>query len=242
MPHAIILLVFLTTIAVYGLNKLTDKREDSINKSNRSAKIQAYFVIPTIICYIITIAAGIIEGPYVFLILLTPLFIGFIYSVKLFKSLPRLKLLSIKSVLVTFSWAFTGALLPAVTGTTIPTEKILLVFLYLFIQVFVNAVLFDIIDMHGDEAINAKTIPLQLGERRTAHFLLIINSLLVLWLGFCFTSGLFIKYLPAIMFGMLYSYGLIWYFTKNEDKRFQAEIIADGEWIPITILLWLITR
>jgi 4-hydroxybenzoate polyprenyltransferase len=241
-PPTILLLAFFTTIAVYSLNKLTDRTEDNINKPNQTTKIQSRFITPTIVCYAIALSIAFTKGYIVFLVLLIPLLIGFVYSVKLFKPLPRFKLLNIKSVLVTFSWAFTGALLPTLTDTTIATEKILLVFLYLFIQIFVNAILFDILDMRGDKAINAKTMPLRFGKKKATYFLCIVNSLLFLWLGFCFTAGLFTKYLPVIMFGMIYSYGLIWYFTKNENKRFHAEIIADGEWIPIVIFLWLIAR
>ncbi len=239
---AILLVAFLTTFAVYGLNKVTDQAEDSINKPEQTSKSQAHYIIPAVVCYIITLAIGFAMGFLVFLVLLAPLIIGFAYSVKIFKSLPRLKeVLGVKSAAVAFSWAFTGSLLPALMGS-VAAEKIILVFIFIFIQLFVNTVLFDMLDMAGDKASHVKTIPLQFGKKRTMHLLLIANSILLLWLGICFAMGLFVNYLPAAAFGMLYSYGLIWYFTKNSDKRFRAELIVDGEWLPIIAFLRLIIR
>jgi hypothetical protein len=47
------------------------------------------------------------------LLVITPLVIGVIYSVKLFPFLPRLKeVVGVKSISVAFSWALTGSLLP----------------------------------------------------------------------------------------------------------------------------------
>jgi 4-hydroxybenzoate polyprenyltransferase len=238
-PVRILLLAILTTIAVYSLNKVTDQIEDDINKPDTTSKHQQYFIILAVVCYIITLVISFIEGPIVLLVSLITLFIGAIYSVKIFKTLPKLKALGMKNITVAFTWAFTGSLLPALVGTA-TIEKILLVFLYIFTQIFVNTVLFDTLDIRGDKAINAKTIPLWLGKKKTAYLLLIVNSLLFLWLGACFTSGLFINYLPAAAFGIFYNYGIIWYFTKKENKRFNAEVFVDGEWIFITALLWLI--
>jgi len=240
--HPIVLLqTFLTTIAVYGLNKVTDQTEDEINKPNQTTKYQAYFIIPATICYIITLITGIIEGPLFFLVTLIPLFIGFIYSVKISKNLPRLKeITGIKNLAITFSWAFICAVLPSLIDTVEPV-KIALVFGYIFIQMFINVTIFDVIDMPGDKAANTKTLSQFLGKERTAYFLFIVNSLLLIWFSICLVYGLFIKYLPVAVFGMIYNYVLIGYFTKNPDKRFYAEVIVDGEWIPIVALLLLYT-
>jgi 4-hydroxybenzoate polyprenyltransferase len=237
---ALLLATFLSTIAVYSLNKVTDTAEDSINKPEQTSNRQTYYLILSISSFIISIAIGIIQGWAVFLVLLTPLFIGVIYSIKISKSLPRLKeILGVKSLLVAFSWAFTGSLLPALTSRVAP-EKIVLVFIYILIHTFVGTVLFDTLDIRGDDASNVKTIPIQLGKYGTRHLLLIVNSMLLLWLGFCIASGLFISYLPAAMFGMLYSYALIWYFTKTEGKRLHAELFIDGEWLPFIVVLQLL--
>jgi uncharacterized repeat protein (TIGR02543 family) len=240
-PIVILLLSALTTIAIYSLNKVTDKEEDKINKPNQNTKLQPYFIATAIICYLIVFIVGIIEGTRVFLVLLTPLIIGAIYSIKISKKLPRLKeILGVKNIAVAFSWAFTGAILPAIINT-VATKEIILIFLYIFTQLFINTMLFDTLDMPGDKAANIKTMPLHLGEKKNMYFLIIINSLLLLWTGFCFISNTFTKYLHITTFGILYTYGTIWYFTKNKNKnkRLLTEILVDGQWIPIITLILL---
>jgi uncharacterized repeat protein (TIGR02543 family) len=237
-----LLLAALTTIAIYSLNKVTDQTEDTINKPNQKTKFRSYFIIPAVVCYMFALIVGFTEGIPVVLVLLVPLIIGFIYSVKISKSLPRLKeLLGVKNLVVAFSWAFTGSLLPALIAT-VGTKEILLVFIYIFIQLFINTVLFDIIDMSGDETANVKTIPLRLKTKKNIqYFLLIINSLLLIWLIFCLISNTFTQYLPVTTFGVLYSYATIYYFTTEKTpKRLLAEILIDGQWIPIVVFMWLL--
>jgi 4-hydroxybenzoate polyprenyltransferase len=183
-------------------------------------------------------------GVQTFLACLIPLILGFVYSVKILKPVPRFKeILCVKNIVVASSWAFTGAILPALAGTTlVATEKIVLVFIYIFSQLFINTLLFDVIDMPGDKEANIKTIPLQIGKQKTTRLLLLINSLLIPWVIYCLAFGVFIKYLPVAVFGALYSYGIIWYFTKNVNKRFLAELFVNGAWTPIIILLVLIAH
>ena len=237
----ILLAVFLSTFGVYGINKATDGVEDSINKPESSKK-GSYYVIPSIVCYLISLGIGILEGPFVFAVLLTPLVIGIVYSVKVCKSVPRLKeVLGVKSILVAFSWAFTGSLLPALMGI-VDVGKIILVFIYIFVQLFVNTVLFDVVDMKGDRVSGVRTIPIFLGYTGTMYLLLAANSLLLLLAGYCLLFGLFISYLPALIFGVFYSYVLIWYFTRKNGKRFSAELIVDGEWLPLVMVLRVLIK
>jgi 4-hydroxybenzoate polyprenyltransferase len=238
-PSINLLLAFLTTVAIYSLNKVTDNIEDSINRPDRNMKTQAPYGITALICYLTVFIIGALEGILVFLTFLIPLFIGFIYSVKITDDLPRLKeLLGVKNIIVAFSWAFTGALIPTLLNT-VQINKILLVFIYIFIQLFINTVIFDIIDIPGDKVAKIKTIPLRYGKKKTRQILLLANSLVIPWLIICLASGLFIRYLPIAAFGMFYSYATIWHFTKYDNKRFLAQTLVDGQWIPIVALTLL---
>lgn len=234
---------FLSTFAVYGLNKVTDTIEDSINKPHEKRNNRSRFLIPSIASYILSLLIGATEGPIVFAILLTPLFIGVIYSIKICKYMPRLKeVLGVKSLLVAFSWAFTGALLPAALSQVEPT-KIILLFTYIFIQLLINTVIFDALDVKGDAISKVKTIPMALGRKKTKHALLAVNGVLLLWIGYCVAFGFFQSYLPALCFGVFYSYAIIWFFTSDrERKRFSAELLVDGEWVSMFIILRSIVR
>jgi 4-hydroxybenzoate polyprenyltransferase len=239
-PAVVLLLAFLTTIGVYSLNKVTDGPEDAVNKPYQSKRSKAPFGIVAILCYLAVLILGASEGIWVFLTFLVPLAVGFIYSVKLTDDLPRLKeILGAKNVSVALSLAFTCSVVPALLST-VQTNKIFLVFMFLFIQLFINTVIFDITDKPGDQAAKIKTIPLRFEKKKTRQLLLILNSLTIPWLIVCFALGIFVKCLPIVIFAMLYTYGTIWYFTTHENKRLLAQTFVDGQWIPIAALALLV--
>jgi 4-hydroxybenzoate polyprenyltransferase len=107
----------------------------------------------------------------------------------------------------------------------------------------INTVIFDALDVKGDAISKVKTIPMALGRKKTKHALLAINSVLLLWIGYCIVYGFFQSYLPALCFGVFYSYAIIWFFTSDrERKRFSAELLVDGEWVSMFIILRSIVR
>ncbi len=238
----IVFVAFLATFSVYGLNKATDKAEDAINRPEIASRRSSYYLVPSMTALAASLIIGAIEGLMVLLIVTTPLIIGIIYSVKLSPSLPRLKeIVGIKSIAVAFSWALTGSLLPAATQQ-LAFEKVALVFIYIFIQLLVNTIMFDSLDIKGDQLSGVKTIPIALGKTKTRKLLLLLNSLLWLWIAYCLFNYLFIPCLPALIFGVIYSYFLIWGFLHKTGKRFYADLIIDGEWIPIVTILKTILR
>ena len=134
-----------------------------------------------------------------------------------------------------------GALLPAALAQ-VDLTKIILLFIYIFIQLLINTVIFDALDVKGDAASKVKTIPMALGREKTKRALFSVNSVLWLWMGYCLFHGFFLSYLPALCFGVFYSYVMIWFFTsERERKRFTAEVLVDGEWVPMFIVLRSIT-
>ena len=236
----IILAAFLVTFSVYTLNKATDKTEDAINKPAGTQTNTKHYVIASILAMIGCLIIGVVDGPCVFLVLLSPVIIGVIYSVKVAKNLPRLKeIVGVKSLAVAVSWATTGALLPASFQTAAP-EKIILVFTYIFIQLLVNTILFDSLDMKGDRASGVTTIPMVLGKHRTKKFLTAINTSLSLWLIYCLLRGIFTLFMPALVFGFLYTYLIIWLFMCKNKVRLHAELMIDGQWLPIVTIIRLI--
>jgi len=233
----IILIGFLAIFSIYGINKVTDKTEDSINRPEIASKKTMFYLVPSIVSLLASIAIGFINGLKVLLIILTPVIVGIIYSIRILPCIPRLKeIAGVKSLAVAFCWAFTGSLLP-VAIQLVPIEKIFLIFSYIFIQLLINTIIFDAIDMEGDAFSGLKTIPLVLGKRKTKNLLLIINSLLGIWLIYCVLNEIFLTYLPALVFGFIYGYVLIWAFFERTCKRFYADIFVDGQWLPMLAIL-----
>jgi 4-hydroxybenzoate polyprenyltransferase len=228
---------FLITYSVYSLNMATDTKEDTINQTTAAPNKTLFYLVPSIICLILSIAIGAFSGFMVLLILLAPLIIGVSYSVKINKSVPRLKeVLGVKSIIVALSWAITGALLPG-TMQSVAVFKEIMVFFYIFIQILVNTIIFDALDTRGDRESGILTIPLALGLKNTKKLLLGFNGILVIWFICCLITGVFTEYLLTLGIGIVYEVLLIWYFFKAARPRLQAAIIVDGEWLPLVLLL-----
>jgi 4-hydroxybenzoate polyprenyltransferase len=230
---------FFITFSVYTLNMATDSKEDAINRSQTEPKkAKCYFVLSTM-SMIVSITIGILNGVHALLILVTPLIIGFIYSIKIARSIPRLKeVVGVKSLVVALSWAITGAFLPT-TMYAIPLYKEALVFFYIFAQILVNTIIFDALDVKGDHASGIKTVPLALGLKKTKMLLLSINVSFVVWLLYCLFSGAFLEYLVTLGFGVAYETLIIFYFFRVKRPRLHAELLVDGEWMYLVFLLRL---
>jgi 4-hydroxybenzoate polyprenyltransferase len=231
---------FLVTFAVYGLNKFTDKTEDSINQPETLPRAPGYYLVFSIVSMIVGFLIGLSESILAFFVLCAPVMLGVIYSVRISKSIPRLKeIVGIKSLVVAISWALTGCLLPD-SFYTVKIQVVVVVFVYIFIRVFVGTVLFDVLDTKGDFASGVETIPIRLGRNKTKKLLILLNSLGMLLPIYCVATGMLIRFVPALLFGVLYGYLAIWFFFRNNCKRFTAGLMLDGEWIPIVIIICLL--
>jgi 4-hydroxybenzoate polyprenyltransferase len=239
---ALLFAAFLVTFSVYGLNKFTDKAEDSINRPETLPKAPGNYLIFSFASMIVGFLIGLWEGVLAFFVLCTPVIIGVIYSVRISKSIPRLKeIVGVKSLVVAVSWALTGSLLPEPFSTA-KFQVIIIVFVYIFIRVFVGATLCDVLDSKGDLASGVETIPLRLGRNKTKKFLVLLNSFGILLPIFCVATGMLTCFVPALTFGVLYGYLAIWFFFKYNNKRFTAGLMLDGEWIPIVVITLLLIR
>jgi 4-hydroxybenzoate polyprenyltransferase len=236
----ILFIAFLATFSVYNMNRTTDRSEDSINRPKAASRNILFFMVPSMIASALCLLLSASVGAQAFTVIVASFTVSILYSYKLSPSIPRLKeILGLKSVLVAFSWGFTGALLPA-SGQAVDSSKIVLAFTYIFIQILVNTILCDVRDVDGDMASGVNTLPIALGLGATRKLLLTVNTLLFLWLLYCLTQGLFQRYVPALLFGVGYGYLLIWAFSKTGVNRLLVELAVDGEWIPLVALMRLI--
>lgn len=236
----ILLIAFLATFSVYNMNRATDRAEDSINRPRAASRNILFFLVSSMIASASCLLLSASVGAQALSVIVTSLIVSIFYSVKLSPSTPRLKeIVGLKSVLVAFSWGFTGALLPA-SSQAVDVTKIVMAFTYVFIQILVNTILCDVRDMDGDRASGVKTLPIALGLSATRNLLFIGNTFLFPWLLYCLTQGLFLEYMPALFFGMGYGYLIIWAFSRKGCNRLLVELAVDGEWIPLVALMKLL--
>jgi 4-hydroxybenzoate polyprenyltransferase len=231
---------FLVTFGVYGLNKVTDRAEDAINRPDSLPKASSHYAILSIASMLSGFLIGLLEGIPSFIVLLAPVLIGVVYSVRISKSIPRLKeIVGVKSLVVAISWAFTGCLLPDSIHAA-QFEATVIVFAYIFIRVFIGTILFDVLDTKGDSAIGTETVPIRLGRNKTKKLLLLLNTAGLVLVIYCITEGFFVQFIPTLLFGVLYGYFAIWFFLRTNCKRFAAALLLDAEWLPMLIIASLL--
>lgn len=121
------------------------------------------------------------------------------------------------------------------------SPALLLLFLYIFLKAFINAVFFDVKDMEGDYRKKLKTIPLVLGKKNTYLFLNILNLVAFAIL----IAGVQVQVLPSAgLFLSLFVLYSAWYlytgFRADERQIFQyTYIFVDGETVlwPVVVFL-----
>ena len=237
--------MFFTMLGVYNLNKLTDKDEDSINLPERADYVtgnEKTLLFTLVISYLIAILLGFSVNIWAVIIILFPLLAGIIYSVEISPKIPRLKdITGMKNIIAALSWTVGIVFLPAIYSYKGVMITILILF-FIFINLIVNAVIFDIRDIEGDRKNNIKTIPVVIGRQKTKKMLLIIQSSLIPWLVISIYCGFFTRYLPVLIFCIIYGYLYIHYFCNTEKiPKYAADLLVDGEWILVAILCFIIT-
>ncbi len=240
------ILTFLITFSVYGLNKLTDINEDVINTPERAniiRKIRPFLKFFVAISFILSLILGFSENALTLPVLIFPLFLGTVYSVRLSNNLPRLKdITGVKNITVALSWAVVMTFLPIIYLSTKKIIPIILIFGFFFFKSYINSVLFDIRDIEGDSRNKVRTLPVFLGRDKTKNLLLILNSALLPWLIFSYFQGFFHKYLFILIFAIAYGYWYILHFCREGVKIGKSlDLLVDGEFIIIAILASILT-
>lgn len=243
----IILITFLTIFSTYGLNKLTDINEDTINNPERANIIKkggVVFKFSVAISFMLSLILGFLENVMTLPVILFPLFLGLLYSVKLNSNLPRLKdITGVKNITVALSWSVGTTFLPVIFLSEKRIISVILIFYLFFIKSCINSIIFDIRDIKGDRESNIRTIPVLLGKDKTKRLLLILNSTLIPWLIFTCYKGFFHRYFFVLILLILYGYWYILYFSGDNIKKGKImDLLIDGEFIMIAIIALAIGR
>lgn len=243
--YNMVIITFLATFSTYGLNKLTDIKEDSINTPERAKiikKIELVFKISVALALILSLALGFFESVFTLPILLFPLLLGILYSVRLSRNLPRLKdITGVKNITIALSWAVGTAFLPIIYLSEEKFVLILLIFSLFFLKSYINSIIFDVRDIEGDRLCGVKTLPVSLGRKNTKILLLILNS--ILFLGLIIFRCYFLKYFDILFFSIAYGYLYIIFFCRAGAKPGKSlDLLVDGEFILIAIIVLLFEK
>ncbi|MEN4006604.1 MAG: UbiA family prenyltransferase [Methanobacteriaceae archaeon] len=241
----LLLAAFFVTFTIYNLNKLTDKEEDSVNLPERADYVQGnerLLLLSSILSCFTALLLGFLVNFWTIPVILFPFIVGVFYSMRIHPKIPRLKdVVGVKSFIVALSWTVGATFTPAVYSQK-ATIVIILIFYFFFIKLFVNTILFDVRDIEGDKKSGVKTIPVAIGRSKTKKLLLAIHSSLIPWLVVSMLLGLFTRYLPVLIFCIVYGYWYINHFC-NENKKIQGfplDLLVDGEWLFVAALCFVV--
>ncbi|MDD1720674.1 MAG: UbiA family prenyltransferase [Euryarchaeota archaeon] len=235
------------------MNDLTDLSEDSINspeKASFTKRNQTLITLCVIGAYCVALLCAYLCNLYEVGIVLLPLGAGVLYSVRLFGF--RLKdVLVMKNALIAGISAFLAVLMPLASHSGVislsephfssVTFTTLLIAYFIFLKVFINTVLFDVRDMHGDRLADIVTIPVLLGKTKTRSMLLALNSTFILWILFAAFEGLSFTYILVLGASVVYGYWYILHICRDKEvKRSFFHLTVDGEWIYVAVVLALL--
>jgi 4-hydroxybenzoate polyprenyltransferase len=233
---------FFIIFSTYNLNKFTDVKEDSINLPQRTIFIERnkhYLIFLITLSYVAALVLCFLQNLYAVLLVLCPLLVGFIYSIKVQNF--RLKdITGLKSISVGICWASCITLLP-VTVYSKEIITICFMFYFFFIKSIISTILWDVRDKVGDSLNGVKTIPVVLGINKTQKLLVLLNSTVVLWFICCYLLNFFDDYLPIFVFSIVYEYWCIFRFCRpyvNSVKM--MELFIHGEWGVFAALILLL--
>ncbi|MCX6674620.1 MAG: UbiA family prenyltransferase [Methanothrix sp.] len=227
--------VFLMTFSVYGLDKITDSKEDTINMPERQSFLagrRRVVLCYSLAAYALSALIILLDKPLALPIIFIPLAANAAYGSKLIPGVSRFKDIPVvKNLVVAGSWALVTTLLPAmqITQDTDPVISYDILY-FMLAKVFINAVLYDVRDIKGDREMGVRTMPVILGPRKTTAILLGLNSTLLPCL-------IYIEHMlrPLALIMILYGYAYIIYFAKRR-RPIVLDFFVDGQWMIAAIL------
>jgi len=189
---------FLMTFSMYGLNRLTDMNEDSINNASRVQFILKYkkqMLISLSLAYILATILALNKNLGSFYVSLIVLFIGITYSVPLisFGKYKRLKDIPfIKNLVIGLIWGLVLILFPMYYLSSELTSVVVILFIFIIARLIINTTLFDLRDIAGDKKAKISTLATSLGIKKTLMFTLLMNLFILLLL----LVSVYFGYLP----------------------------------------------
>ncbi|MDJ1422252.1 MAG: UbiA family prenyltransferase [Candidatus Methanoperedens sp.] len=215
------------------MDRTLECKEDTVNRSELTGSRKDIAFLVSISAF----SAGALilfnEGLYTLPFL--PLIIGYLYSKGIKIGRLNLKLKSgigIKNLVVAFTW---GTFITGIAGKSADNiVPLIFVFSFFSSKVFINSVIYDFKDVKGDSLAGIRTLPVQLGEKKTIAFLLILHILTHIGMLLAIIMGI-IAFEPIILLYSLFA-GIICITcysaateAESRTRKLIREFLVDGE-------------
>jgi len=169
---------FFACLFIYSMNRITDREEDAINLPDRARfphRIRIILLVVSCFFYVLFLMIVLQKNLLSFAVGLLPLVIAFLYSVLRLK-----RVFVLKNILIAAACGASVLIVPAYYENW--TVICGMIFLFFFLMVFINTIIFDIKDIRGDSVCGIQTLPVLLGIRATKYicYILLAAAFIVL--------------------------------------------------------------
>lgn len=176
------LIAFGYLFAMHNMNRYADYKTKKFNDPHLET-FWTNFSLPLIVVSALTLVLSIFfarqQGTFPFLLLLVMSILGILYNVpfipKCISDMIRVKKLKeipgSKTFFVPLAWSLVVVLIPAWETGTVVTGRTLFVLVIVALFVFVRNALFDLFDVQGDRIVGKETLPVCIGEKKTASLI-----------------------------------------------------------------------
>ncbi|MDS0296300.1 UbiA family prenyltransferase [Halogeometricum luteum] len=190
--------VGLVTFAVYVGDRIADADTDELSNPEQSAFVRRHGrTLSTLsaAAYGLALALSLTGGPLALAIAVLPGAFWVLYASDWLPSagarLTRLKdVLLVNSAVVAGAWAVALLGLPLAFADAALTPTVAVVFVYFFVDTFVNTEIPNVGDRHADAAIGVSTLPVVFGVVRTRRILYVVVASLGAFVAWAFSEGL----------------------------------------------------
>ncbi|MFH2000781.1 MAG: 4-hydroxy-3-methylbut-2-enyl diphosphate reductase, partial [Planctomycetota bacterium] len=247
-----LLLSFMYVVSMHIFNRFTDVEASKLNHPLRMSLMLRYrglFMATASVFAAATLFLAYPFGTYPFLLMLTCLVAGMVYSRRLipiwlarkirFKTFREIP--GSKDIFIAMAWSTVTVLLPYLAETEVPSLPAIYAFLFCFIMVFLRSLVYDMQDIEGDRIIGKETFPLIMGPRHTTRLIfycagcLALIALTDIFPGWSALSGYLL--LPVVLYICFY---LILYYRRFFSQGILFEIAVDAQFILTGLLAFCI--
>lgn len=227
--------------STYTLDRVLESREDDINNAVFGNARRDIGIRVCVITFIAGAGIFIIKNAY--LAPFIPFIIGFLYSRGIRIKNKRIRLkgsLGGKNLVIGLTWGGTIAFM--ILQAAQSPIAVLTVFLFFFVKLFVNSVIYDIKDVRGDTYAGIRTLPVVLGEIPTRLILAVLCIAVHTFILFQTIVGIIQPEFLVIAVSFVASMGVIGLYSGELEKstslltRYLRVVLVDCE-APAAIIL-----
>ena len=226
-PNPAPLVLGLITFAVYTGDRIADVDTDEVSNPDQSSFVRRHkrlLSVSTAAAYGLAIAISVLGGPVALFVALVPGLFWILYASDWLPTLgsyfKRLKeVLVVNSAIVALAWAISLVFLPLSFADAAFSPVAAVVFVYYFLDTFVNTEIPNVNDVEADEAIGVSTLPVVFGVHRTRQIVYGLDVVLVGFVVLAYLRGLLTDVLTiAILVGLVYALVLAAFVGRTEHK------------------------